>query len=121
MAADAVKKNEPQGTIVQKMIQGTVSAINRQGVAVEFGHAQTGAVEMYLPFDKKLQVSGAKDVTDIHEKDTILVEYQELPMKDETTGKVIGSSRVAVKIGLLKRAPPPAPEPAEETPEEDKS
>ena len=115
MAADAVK---PKEAVVTKVIQGTVSAINRQGIAVEYDRADTGGLEMYLPFDQKVQVRGAKDVTDIHDGDAVIVEYQELPMKDEA-GKVMGSRRIAVKIGLLKRAPAPAPE--EETSAEDQT
>jgi len=97
-----------------KLIQGTVSAVSRHGVAVEQARGeQTASDEMYLPFAPQLKLQGVQSAAEIHPGDTVLVEYQETLLKDEA-GASTKSSRVAVRVALVSRAPAPLPSQDEE-------
>ena len=93
-----------------KLLQGTISAISNHGVAVEHSRTETGASELYLPFDSKLKLQGISSIGEIHSGDTVLVEYREILMKDGQ-GKYSRSSRTAVRLALVSRAPAPRLEP----------
>ena len=105
------------GTSFFKLLKGTVSAVNKHGIAVEDTRTETSATETYLPFAPDLKLQGLKSVTELQPGDMVLVEYRETQVKDES-GQPTKSTRVAVRVSLVTRAPEQTPisEPAKEEP-----
>ena len=93
-----------------KLVEGTVSAVNNRGIAVEFAHGDGASNEMYLPFDQGLKLQGFEKVAQIHEGDAVLVEYQETVSKKSEEQEYPLVKRTAVKTTLLKSAPLQKPE-----------
>jgi len=96
-------------TTLFKRLQGTVSAVNSQGIAVEHERTKTASSEMYFPFDPQVKLQGVRAVKEIQPGDTVLVEYRETRLKDEQ-GKCTRSARVAVRVALVSRVPQQLPE-----------
>ena len=95
-----------QSTNLSQQVQGTVSAVSRQGIAVEQTRTATTASETYLPFDVQVQLQGVRSVEELHDGDTVLVEYRETFVKD-AQGRNTTPSRVAIRVTLVSRAPKP--------------
>jgi hypothetical protein len=102
----------PSETALFKLVQGVVSAVGPQGIAVETRQGEDAGPEMYLPFDTGLKLQGVVQVRDIQSGDHVVVEYRESARKSDSGEMRV--SRVAVRVTLMKRAPPVLEEPAAE-------
>ncbi len=101
LAAAGIVTADTKQTVATKYTQGIVSAVGKQGIAVERTLEKGGAIEMYLPFDPSIRLQGVSGVSDLHEGDTVLVDYRETTEQD---GDMVRASRVAVKVALVRRA-----------------
>lgn len=111
----ALSASADEPSAVLKTIQGTVSAVNRIGIAVEFARTETASQEMYLPFSPKTKLQGLRDLKELQLGDLVVVEYEEQPIKDEQ-GQYSKSARKAVGVTFVSAAPPPVPERAGASP-----
>ena len=93
---------ETDEQVTVKQLQGTVSAVNAQGIAVEFARTKTTSKEMYLPFVPQVRVQGVRRVTELQPGDTVSVEYREVTSKDEH-GEYTKVNRMASGITLIAR------------------
>lgn len=101
LAASGAASAGTKQTVATKYTQGVISAVGKHGIAVERTLEKGGAIEMYLPFDPSLKLQGISGVSDLHEGDTVLVDYRETTEQD---GDMVRASRVAVKVALVRRA-----------------
>ena len=101
LAGEKVKVEE---RVIVKQVQGVVSAVSSQGIAVEYARTKVASQEMYLPFVPQVRVQGVKRVTDLQVGDTVAVEYREVASEDEH-GEYTKINRVATGIALIARAP----------------
>ncbi len=108
-APAAYAESQPGQTSTLEQVEGVVSAVGAGGIAVEYARTETSSKEMYLPFDKALELRGARTVQDLQPGDTVLVDYRQTVIKN-SFDEGIASSRVAVRVSRLAAAPPQAPE-----------
>lgn len=86
----------------QKEIEGQVSAINQQGIAVVYKKEteKNKEYEIYIPFDKDLKIIHKKTLGEISAGDTVNVQYEEI-MEDTKQGQK-GLSRAVKSITFLR-------------------
>ena len=117
--AHAASEAEPARKDVVKQVQGSVSAVNAHGIAVERARTERQSEEMYLPFGPQMQWQGVRGPAELGAGDTVLVRYRETLLKD-ADGKLTRPARTASGVALVARAPaaPDAPDAADEVSDE---
>ena len=94
-----------------KHVEGTVSAVNAHGIAVETDKTDTTSQEMYLPFAKGLRLQGVKSLRELQSGDAVSVEYREAMIKDERGeySKVNRSATTVTRVAPAPKEPATAP------------
>lgn len=117
---EAQKEEEEKVNVISAMkeIEGEVSAINKQGIAIVYKkEAENNKdYEIYLPIDKSLKISHKQSLEQIKEGDTVSVQYEE--MTEERKEGLKEVNRTAKVITFL-RPSEKKPEVVDEKPEGD--
>lgn len=101
----AAAKDERKLKTVQKSVSGTIVTIWRNQLAVQFAVSEEeGAEEIVIPIDKRLKLSGAKDISEVKRGDTVKVDYEITVEDKEWEGEppVLGTR--ARELTIVKRA-----------------
>lgn len=79
----ALKEDEQ---VEKSSVTGVVSAIGKQGIAVEYSQSKSGSQEMYLPFTRPVKLGNIASLDLLQAGDKVRVEfervYKERPLKD---------------------------------------
>lgn len=96
---------EAEGTRVEsKEVTGTVSAVSKQGIAVEYSQTSAGSYEMFLPFASQVTLQRMASVDQLKVGDTVKVRYQKT-IKENPKGQPVVLKTLATEISLIQRAP----------------
>lgn len=102
-ASPALRQEQTPKTEMVR-VTGQVSAVSRQGIAVEYAKTSKGSKEMYLPLAEKVRLQRLQDVRELKAGDTVEIQYQRTYQEGEK-GKRIILDTMAMEIRLLKKAP----------------
>ncbi|MFH1876355.1 MAG: hypothetical protein ABH865_05655 [Candidatus Omnitrophota bacterium] len=97
-----LKKPQFNKTRVAKEIQGEVTWLARDRIAVVFSSTADSEQEMLLPFDADVQIVHKKGLRDIGVGDAVSVAYEEVT---EETPEGAKTRRKAKSITFLRKAP----------------
>lgn len=79
----ALKEDEK---VEKSKVVGVVSAISKQGIALEYSKSKSGSKEMYLPFTRSVKVTNIDSLDLLRAGDEVRVQfervYMERPLKD---------------------------------------
>lgn len=85
-------------------ITGTVSAVSKQGIAVEYARTRTSSSEMFLPLSDHVRLVRIGDLSQLRAGDTVTVRYEQA-YKDDKEGKRTVLNTTATEVALMRRAP----------------
>ena len=106
---DGKKAEVVEGNVEDLEVEGTVSAVTPQGIAVEYARAGNAAQEVFLPMDPNAKFSKVQRLAELKLNDTVYVHYQRT-YRDDKDGQHVVLKTVATQVELLKPAPPEPPE-----------
>lgn len=99
----SVPHEKEEGKVEYGEVTGTVSAVSKQGVAVEYSRTKQGSYEMFLPIAEGIRLSRIQSLTDVKPGDTVKVGYQQT-VKEDGKGKRVVLKTVATELTFLKPA-----------------
>lgn len=102
--AQAAEELKEEGKVQVASVTGRVSAVSKQGIAVEYAYTSKTSKEMYLPLAEKVRLQRLQDLKEINPGDTVEVRYQQT-YKEEPDEKKTILKTAATEISLLKKAP----------------
>lgn len=106
-AAPAAKQADDAEEKVQYgEVTGTVSAVNKVGIAVEHSRTRTGASEMYLPFSAHVKLERLRSLAELQLGATVKVRYEQVYKEGEKEDQQTILKTVATHISLIRSAPP---------------
>ncbi len=113
-AQEEGKQEKPKTTIVIKTVEGEVSAINGQGIAIVYRKdlGENKDYEIYLPIDKNLRLEHKRSLEQINVGDIVRVHYEELNEFREEGAKASHKAKVITFLRPAQKKPEPV-EPAE--------
>ena len=85
-------------------ITGTVSAVSKQGIAVEYSRTSEGNFEMYLPLGDKVKLERLNSLEELKAGDTVKVRYEQT-FKETKEGPPLVLKTAATEVALMRRAP----------------
>jgi len=102
------KNQKVKFTSSMKEIEGEVSAINKQGIAIVYKKdaEKNQDFEIYLPINKNLRLVHKQSLDQIKVGDIVNVQYEETIEEHKEGSKAIHGARV---ITFVRAAPPPKP------------
>jgi hypothetical protein len=90
-----------------KNIQGEVTWISKNKIAIVFSHGQDTEEEILLPFDKNVALEHVSDLAQIKQGDTVYVEYEETTQETkEGTTQVTDKAKT---ISFIRAGTPKLP------------
>lgn len=97
---------EPQEDVQVRSgeITGTVSAVSKQGIAVEYARTSHSSSEMFLPVGDKVRLERVGALNQIKPGDTVKVRFEQT-VKEDDKGKKIVLGTTATEIAMMRRAP----------------
>lgn len=102
LAQTQLVKTEEKTVTVTKDIEGKVSGISANFIAVVYGENKEASLEMAFDLNKNVKVGHKKSLSEIGMGDTVKVDYDEIT-KTRDDGKKI-SRRVARMVTFLRKA-----------------
>ena len=85
-------------------VTGSVSAVSKQGIAVEYSRTRKSSSEMFLPLSDHVRLVRIRDLSQLKAGDTVQVRYEQA-YKEDQDGKRITLKTTAIEVALMKRAP----------------
>jgi len=85
-------------------VTGTVSAVNKMGIAVEYSRTRTGSSEMYLPLSDRVRLERLRSLAELQPGATVKVRAQHRTRSDSTS--VFSQSWMARSLRACTRARP---------------
>lgn len=107
-------EKQPVRTARTTEVQGEVSAITKNFIAIVYRRDGATEYEMMFPLDKNIKLVHRQSLSEISLGDIVSVEYEEVTEIDREGRET--SKRQAQKIYFVKR-PAPRPQPLEPEPE----
>ncbi|MDD5477085.1 MAG: hypothetical protein PHG87_02595 [Candidatus Omnitrophica bacterium] len=103
-AQEEGKQEKPKTTSIIKTIEGQVSAVNKNGVAIVYNRdlAKGAEQEMFVPLDSNIRLVHKKKLEEIGIGDTVSVIYEEVASE---TKEGPGKTFKGITVTFLKPAP----------------
>jgi len=86
-------------------VTGTVSAVNKMGIAVEYSRTRTGSSEMYLPLSDRVRLERLRSLAELQPGATVKVRYEQVYKEGEKEDQQIILKTVATAVSLVRSAP----------------
>ncbi|MDD5466036.1 MAG: hypothetical protein PHP73_06850 [Candidatus Omnitrophica bacterium] len=104
-AQEEGKQEKPKAKTMIKTIEGQVSAVNKNGIAVVYSRdlAKGLEKEIFLPLDNSIRLVHKKRLEDISVGDTVSVQYEEVTRGEAKEGLV--KTLKGITVTFLKPAP----------------
>lgn len=97
-------KKEEEGKVEYKEVTGTVSAVSKQGIAVEYSRTLEGSFEVFLPLGDKVKLERLNSLAELKPGDTVKVRYEQI-LKETKEGSPRVLKTTATEVALMRRAP----------------
>ena len=88
----------------QGEVTGAVTAVSKQGIAVEYSRTASSSSEMFLPMGDNVRLERVASLNQIKPGDTVKVRFEQR-VREDAKGKKILLGTTATEIAMMRRTP----------------